>query len=133
MDPTKQNNIFIHLFFVIDGVRLVGRDNFANHGRVEVFYSGIWGTVYGGRSWDIKDANVVCRQLGFEGAVKAVDHPGVAQHRMTWMYNVQCAGNESSLVECNHKGSGQSSCYGVNAGVVCNRGNCLYLKEEDFL
>ena len=118
--------MFIPLFFVIDGVRLVGRDYFAIQGRVEVFYSGIWGTVCGGRSWDIKDANVVCRQLGFEGALKAVDHPGVAQSRMTLMYNVQCAGNESSLVECYHKGFGQSSCYGVNAGVVCSRGNYQY-------
>ena len=115
--------MFIHLFFVIDGVRLVGRGYFANQGRVEVFYGGIWGTVCGGTSWDIKDANVVCRQLGFEEALKAVNHPGVARNRMTLMYNVQCAGNESSLVECDHKGFGQSSCYGVNAGVVCTLGN----------
>ena len=124
--------MFIPLFFVIDGVRLVGRDYYANQGRVEVFYSGIWGTVCGGRSWDIKDANVVCRQLGFEGALKAVDHPGVAQNKMTLMYNVQCAGNESSLVECYHKGFGQSSCYGVNAGVVCSRGNYQYKRKWTF-
>ena len=118
--------MFIHLLFVIDGVRLISTENYANQGRVEVFYRGIWGAVCGRSSWDLKDANVVCRQLGFEGAVKAFSHSGVAQNGIIWMYDVQCAGNESSLIECDHKGFGQRSCFGVNAGVVCNRGNYQY-------
>ena len=46
-------------------IRLVdGRTEF--DGRVEVCLEGIWIPVCD-RSWDNREANVVCRQLGFEG------------------------------------------------------------------
>eukprot|EP00057_Strongylocentrotus_purpuratus_P018551 XP_011673025.1 PREDICTED: deleted in malignant brain tumors 1 protein-like [Strongylocentrotus purpuratus] len=51
------------------GVRLVGGRN-SSEGRVEFFSKSTWGTVCA-ESWTLNDAHVVCKSLGFAGALKA--------------------------------------------------------------
>ena len=80
-------------------VRLAGAA-ISNAGRVEVLYAGVWGTIVG-LNWDINAAHVVCRQLGYPGAISfgSSNQFGVG-NGPSWFYNVRCLGNESSFKEC---------------------------------
>ncbi|XP_035757667.1 antigen WC1.1-like, partial [Egretta garzetta] len=90
-------------------------------GRVEVKHQGQWGTVYGG-DWDMKDAAVVCKQLGCGSALEAPQYgyfgPGSGQ---TWMAYVGCQGTESALSDCTHGGWGKYTWGHIaDAGVKCS-------------
>ncbi len=60
-------------FFVLyiqaptSNIRLVGGFT-SNEGRVELFQYGIWGTICDS-GWDMSDAEVACRQLGYIGKI----------------------------------------------------------------
>ena len=106
-----------------------GRGILAQRGRVEVFHNGVWRTVCDD-DWDLTDANVVCRQLGFQEAVaaKTSAHYGMAKGKI-WMDNVRCTGNESLLTECPRHNWGKHNCgHGEDAGVICKTGNKNILK-----
>ena len=102
-------------------VRLVGGIS-PQEGRVEIFHLGHWGTVCD-YHWDLEDATVVCRALGYLRAVGAPRFAAFgAGSGPSWYSNVGCKGDERNLTECSRSSYiTRSSCsHSRNAGVVCS-------------
>ena len=58
-----------HSFAITEGsFRISGSTS--STGRVEIFYNDQWGTICD-HGWDMNDANVLCKQLGFYQALQA--------------------------------------------------------------
>ena len=99
-------------------VRLIGGRS-SREGRVEVMHKGVWGTVCDD-FWDVKDATVVCRMLGFQRAVRSEKFQLGIGRGPILLDDVNCKGDESSLDQCEHKGWGRHNCaHEEGAGVVC--------------
>ena len=102
-------------------VRLVGGDTLLE-GRVEVFLLGQWGTVCD-YNWDLTEATVVCRQLGYAIAVEAPRSAFFgAGSGPSWYSYVYCSGTERKLTECgkNNYNFGSACSHSRDAGVVCS-------------
>lgn len=115
---------FYMLFTVL--VRLVNGST-PYEGRVEVYQEGKWGTICGDM-WGLRDAQVICRQLGYPTASQAWQNSpfGLGAGRTLWS-NVSCVGNESSLAECGSWVNHRCALPGA-AGVRCG-GEPLIIEE----
>lgn len=127
----ESNSIDLHVYYVsivynaVEGaLRLRGGET-PFEGRVEIYLGGKWSRI-GNSGWDLDDAAVACRQLGFEGASFAPRGsyfgPG-EQDLPVNLDHVRCTGGESSLLECagsvfNLSRHG-NSVPGHDAGVLC--------------
>ncbi|KAM9210449.1 galectin-3-binding protein isoform 1-T2 [Dugong dugon] len=110
-----------------DGSMRLMDGNMANEGRVEIFYRGQWGTVCDD-SWDLTDANVVCRALGFENATQALGSaafgPGAGPIMLD---DLECTGTEPSLADCRSQGWLNSNCqHEEDASVTCTNKTISY-------
>ncbi|PIK43389.1 putative deleted in malignant brain tumors 1 protein-like [Apostichopus japonicus] len=89
-------------------------------GRVELFMNGEWGTV-DEDPWDDTDAGVVCRELGFPygGTGYRSAHFGQGTGPI-WIDEVNCEGQETSLLQCPHQTDTSEDSHAEDVGVACN-------------
>uniref|UniRef100_G1LQW7 SRCR domain-containing protein n=1 Tax=Ailuropoda melanoleuca TaxID=9646 RepID=G1LQW7_AILME len=90
-------------------------------GHVEVLHQQVWGTVCDDL-WDLKEAGVVCQQLGCGQAVstlgKAHFSPGSGN---IFLDNLQCSGVERYLGQCAYSGWSEHNCgHHEDASVICS-------------
>ncbi|XP_076317546.1 lysyl oxidase homolog 2-like [Tachypleus tridentatus] len=100
-------------------IRLVGGRT-ANQGNVEIYHFGEWGSICDDE-WDQREADIVCRQLGYPSAQRPTTDSLYGHARPTiWMDNLFCFGHEKRLDECPFDGWGLTDCNSKEAaGVVC--------------
>ena len=68
--------------------------------------------------FNLTAANVVCRQLGYPGAVRVIPSYITESYFTTesyythqiWLDDVQCTGNETSILQCSHNGFNVYDC-----------------------
>lgn len=91
---------------------------------MELHYNGTWGTVCDD-GWDLRDAQVVCGQLGCGVALAA---PGQAHFRRGQgpiaLDDVECMGTEDKLWQCLHNGWFAHNCgHHEDASAICSGGS----------
>ncbi|XP_052635600.1 antigen WC1.1-like [Harpia harpyja] len=101
-------------------IRAVGGEDGCS-GRVEVWHRGSWGTVCDD-SWDMRDAEVACRQLGCGPAVSALHEAAFGMGTgPIWLEQVECRGTEPSLQDCWARPGDSGACrHKEDAAVNCS-------------
>ena len=71
----------------------------------------------------IRDANVICRMLGYPDGAERVYHTSKFGHGSNLDFHLDdlmCIGNEDTFLKCGHKGWGKHNCgKRETAGVTC--------------
>ncbi len=100
-------------------VRLVNGPN-PRAGRLEVLHNDVWGTVCED-SFDVRDASVVCQQLGLGSSGTAYGNARYGQATgQIWLDEVGCTGTEARLESCRHNPWGTHDCtHAKDVGVEC--------------
>ena len=106
-----------------DDLKLINGDSdYLSSGRVEVYVNRRWGTICG-NGFGMKEAQVVCRTLGYDGTPKPVHNIGYYGEgsRRSKIWKLSCSGEEDSIFECSitedhrctHKKDVGVECYNV--------------------
>ena len=85
-----------------------------------MLYAGIWGAI-SETNWDIHDATVVCRQLGYQAGAEVALTNGVygPVSGPVWITDLQCSGSEGNIMSCSHDGIGNKSESQNSRNVAC--------------
>jgi len=90
---------------------------------VEVYHNDEWGTVCD-NGWDLKDAQVVCSELGLGQAIAASHNAFYGQGSgEIWLDDLNCVGMELTILDCDSRRWGIENCaHSEDAGVKCSAG-----------
>lgn len=94
-------------------------------GFIIIHHRGSWGAVCNDDAqFNIVDATVVCRQLGYSSAI-TIEHGEWDPFQALlvpeyFYYNLECTGAESDLMECHHIGTPSACIPNQPAGVKCS-------------
>ena len=120
------SNLFSNQFISVP-VRLAGSGSSKTEGYVEAINttSGLWGGVCD-NSFDILDAHVICKMLGYPTAIEALansaadDLYGTPLVSNFVLNNLACTGLETSVFDCRLTGESNDNCEAFEiAGVIC--------------
>ena len=97
----------------------------ATEGRVEMLHNSVWGSI-SDNTWSVNEAAVVCRQLGFQGALSTGQFGN--GNGPVYVTSVSCAGTEITLLDCLYEAVTEPVVDGrQDVGVVChNNQQCTY-------
>ena len=118
--------LFVNAGCTNDGqLQLVGKRD-GSEGRVEICFNGTWGTICDD-SWNNRDAEIVCRQLGYNtnGAQALIRASRFGQGTgPIYLDDVGCTGSEQMLTSCPRPNPiGEHNCdHSEDAGVQCFAG-----------
>ena len=106
-------------------MRLGGDGSTEKEGYVEgLGVNGQWGGICD-HGFDINDADVICRMLGFPSAALAFSsayawYGPVESGENFVLDDLECTGNETSVFDCLHNGEWNENCGATDiAGVLC--------------
>ncbi len=130
VDPADANDGTVRLVDRETGEALMPDGMTEVTGIVEIAYNDEWRSVCDD-SWTYRGARVVCRELGYTeveretvaALIKLSFGPDDSEDSWYWLDDVNCEGNEATLLECPHADIGEHNCGAhERAGVTCGKG-----------
>ncbi|XP_067414786.1 neurotrypsin isoform X1 [Emydura macquarii macquarii] len=106
-----------------DGAIRLADGKGSHEGRLEVHYSGQWGTVCDD-GWTELNTQVVCRQLGFKYGKSAPESYLEESTRPILLDDVSCSGKESTILQCSKREWGKHDCsHQEDVRITCHPDN----------
>ncbi|KAM3915862.1 scavenger receptor cysteine-rich type 1 protein M130-like [Leptodactylus fuscus] len=125
----RQSTAGVRCSGTMESVRLVSGTSHCD-GRLEVLENDIWGRVTD-QEWDIKEAQVICRELHCGEVIDLFTLQGPAHGVIQWD-NIICQGSERQIKEClktQHKSSDVSTDLTRDVGVICSESGSVQLVD----
>lgn len=91
-------------------------DSEPSSGRIEIYNNGQWGAVCI-NGWTRQSGHVVCRQLGYAGAVNI--SKDMTNNEKAIYHRVECTGDEKSIKDCPRTVAKETCLSGAIGTVVC--------------